>query len=74
MNTQLKERTNNFHQASLINGEWYAGSNGSFDVLSPETREVLHSVGRCSTEDVDKAVAGSYGMGPKSQQEDKCKN
>ena len=59
MSTQLKEVTQNFLNASLINGEWVQGSGGTFDVLSPETREVLHSVGRCSSEDVDQAVAAA---------------
>ena len=59
MNTQLKEVTQNFLNSSLINGEWTAGSNGTFDVLSPETREVLHSVGRSSPEDVNRAVAAA---------------
>ena len=58
MNTQLKS-SSDLRPAALINGEWRAGSGGVFDVRSPHSREVLHSVGRCGESDVNDAIAAA---------------
>ena len=55
MNTQMKSKTETL-PGGLINGEWVTGSAGVFDVQSPLTREVLHTVGRCGPEDVTAAI------------------
>ncbi len=41
---------------ALINGEWVAGSAGTFEVHSPLTRDLLHVVGRCGEADVAAAI------------------
>lgn len=46
-------------QGALIDGKWIAGSAGTFDVCSPHNGSVLHTVGKCSVEDVNKAVASA---------------
>ena len=56
MNVQFKIQAETLPGA-LIGGQWRAGSGGSFEVRSPETREVLHEIGRCTTDDVNDAIA-----------------
>ncbi len=63
MNIQLQSKQEMLPGA-LINGHWCAGSAGLFEVRSPETREVLHQVGRCSTADVDEAIAAASSAFP----------
>ena len=58
MNTQIKSKTEAL-PGGLINGEWVAGSAGEFEVRSPLTREVLHTVGRCGPADVTAAIAAA---------------
>lgn len=40
----------------FINGEWVAGSDGTFDVYNPSTRDVWQSIPNASAEDAKKAV------------------
>eukprot|EP01037_Dinobryon_pediforme_P005694 gene5695-5756_t len=44
---------------ALINGQWLPGSAGTFAVHSPFGGEVLHTVGRCSADDVAAAIAAA---------------
>ncbi len=44
---------------ALIGGKWVAGSAGTFEVLSPHSREVVNVVARCDPSDVDLAVAAA---------------
>jgi succinate-semialdehyde dehydrogenase/glutarate-semialdehyde dehydrogenase len=64
MNTTFQQNDNGLINASLIGGKWYAGSAGGFDVRSPETRDVLHTIGRCSATDVDLAIAAAKAAFP----------
>ena len=49
---------------ALIGGQWRAGSAGTFEVRSPETREVLHHVGLCSKQDVEEAIQAAKSAFP----------
>ncbi len=51
-------------QGALINGKWVNSSAGTFEVRSPHTGEVLHEVGKCSSADVERAVASSKAAYP----------
>jgi acyl-CoA reductase-like NAD-dependent aldehyde dehydrogenase len=44
---------------ALIGGEWVEGSAGTFEVRSPHSREVINTVARCDSSDVDRAVAAA---------------
>lgn len=44
---------------ALIGGRWVAGGAGTFEVLSPHSREVVGTVARCDEADVDGAVAAA---------------
>ena len=55
MNVQFKSQAETL-PGVLIGGQWPEVSGGTFEVRSPETREVLHEVGRCSTDDVNDAI------------------
>ena len=44
---------------ALIGGEWVEGSAGTFEVRSPHSREVVNTVSRCDSADVDRAVAAA---------------
>ncbi|HEX5822290.1 MAG TPA: aldehyde dehydrogenase family protein, partial [Solirubrobacterales bacterium] len=44
---------------ALIGGEWVEGSGGTFEVRSPHSREVINTVARCDSSDVDRAVAAA---------------
>lgn len=48
----------------LINGEWVEGSAGTFDVRSPGTGEVLHTISRCDASDASRAVAAAKAAQP----------
>ena len=63
MNVQIQTKLDTLPGA-LIGGEWRAGSAGTFEVRSPETREVLHHVGRCSTADVEEAIQAAKSAFP----------
>ncbi len=51
-------------QAALIDGKWVDGSAGTFEIRSPHSGEVLHNVGKCSTAEVDLAVASAKAAHP----------
>lgn len=51
-------------QGALIDGKWVDGSAGTFEVRSPHSGEVLHKVGKCSSADVDRAVASAKAAHP----------
>ncbi len=51
-------------KGALIDGKWETGSAGTFDVYSPHSGEIIHSVERCSTADVEKAVASAKAAQP----------
>lgn len=51
-------------RAALINGQWVDGDGGHFEVRSPHSGEVLHRVGRGTTNDADKAVAAAKAAQP----------
>lgn len=55
MSTNLELHSDSLPGA-LIGGTWYPGSAGTFEVRSPLTREVLHTVGRCDESDVARAI------------------
>ena len=44
---------------ALIGGDWVEGSAGTFEVRSPHSREVINTVARCDSSDVDRAVASA---------------
>ncbi|HEY1236726.1 MAG TPA: aldehyde dehydrogenase family protein, partial [Solirubrobacterales bacterium] len=44
---------------ALIGGDWVEGSAGTFEVRSPHSREVVNTVTRCDSSDVDRAVAAA---------------
>ncbi|OJU85212.1 MAG: aldehyde dehydrogenase [Solirubrobacterales bacterium 70-9] len=44
---------------ALIGGEWCGGGAGTFEVLSPHSREVVGTVARCDDADVGRAVAAA---------------
>ncbi|MAK89694.1 MAG: aldehyde dehydrogenase [Oleibacter sp.] len=48
----------------LINGEWQEATGGTFDVLCPHDGSLLHTVGKASAADVDKAVASAKAAQP----------
>ena len=58
MNTQVQTDAE-MRPGALIAGRWYPGSGGTFEARSPHSREVLHTVGRCNTEDVAQAIAAA---------------
>ncbi|RLA51805.1 MAG: aldehyde dehydrogenase [Epsilonproteobacteria bacterium] len=43
----------------LIDGQWVDASGGTFDVFSPHSGEVLHSIGKCTPADAERAIASS---------------
>ncbi len=49
---------------ALIGGKWAPGSGGTFEVKSPHSREVIANVSRCTTADVDRAVAAARAAQP----------
>ncbi|MEL7028356.1 MAG: aldehyde dehydrogenase family protein, partial [Pseudomonadota bacterium] len=49
---------------ALIDGAWGPGSAGTFDVKSAMTGRVMHTVGRCSAADADRAVAAAKAAFP----------
>lgn len=49
---------------ALIGGKWVPGSGGTFEVRSPHSREVISAVSRCTTSDVDRAVAAARDAQP----------
>ena len=51
-------------KAALVAGEWSDGGGGTFEVRNPATGEVLHEVGRATSEDVDRAVAAAKAAQP----------
>ncbi len=46
-------------QAALIDGDWVDSSSGTFEVRNPHSGEVLHDVGKSSSEEIEKAVASA---------------
>lgn len=48
----------------LINGEWRNGRAGTFDSISPFSRETLYTVSRCSPGDANDAVAAAKAAFP----------
>jgi succinate-semialdehyde dehydrogenase / glutarate-semialdehyde dehydrogenase len=48
----------------FIGGEWVAGSAGSFEVLDPSTGDVLCSVPRAGTDDVERAISAAAAAQP----------
>ena len=64
MSTTFRSKEGDFFNASLIGGKWCSGTAGTFKVRSPETGEVLHTIGRCSAADVDLAVAAAKAAFP----------
>src|SRR3954451_17484505 len=44
---------------AVSGGEWVEGSAGTFEVRSPHSREVINTVSRCDSSDVDRAVAAA---------------
>jgi len=48
----------------LIDGKWLEGAAGSFEVRSPGTGEVVHSVNKCDVHDVDAAVRAARAAQP----------
>ncbi|HZU12336.1 MAG TPA: aldehyde dehydrogenase family protein [Chloroflexota bacterium] len=52
------------HRRALINGEWVEGSQGSFEVKSPFSGDVLGTVTACGPDDVDRAVAAARAAQP----------
>ena len=40
----------------LINGEWVEGSAGTFDVRSPSTGEIIHTISKCDARDAARAA------------------
>lgn len=51
-------------KGSLIDGQWIEASAGTFDVKSPHSGEVLHSVGKCSAIDAERAIASAKAAQP----------
>lgn len=51
-------------KGALLDGQWVEASAGTFDVISPHSREVLHSVGKCSPADAETAIASSKAAHP----------
>ncbi len=51
-------------RGALINGEWVAGSAGTFACMSPHDGSVLHEVGRCDASDADRAIAAAKAAFP----------
>lgn len=51
-------------QGALIDGKWVDGSAGTFEVRSPHSGKVLHEVGKCSSGDIDRAVASAKAAFP----------
>lgn len=53
------EFSNVLKKGLLIDGQWVAGSTGTFDVVSPHTGQALHQIGRCSPSDADRAMVSA---------------
>lgn len=48
----------------LINGEWVEGSAGTFEVRSPGTGEILHTISKCDASDAARAVDAAKAAQP----------
>lgn len=48
----------------LINGEWVEGSAGTFEVHSPGTGELLHTISKCDASDAARAVQAAKAAQP----------
>ena len=46
-------------KGALIDGKWTEASAGTFDVISPHSGKVLHSMGKCSPADAELAIASA---------------
>jgi succinate-semialdehyde dehydrogenase/glutarate-semialdehyde dehydrogenase len=51
-------------KGALISGQWIDSQAGTFEVKSPHSGELLHNVGLCNADDVDKAVAAAKAAQP----------
>lgn len=56
--------TTDIPSQALIGGSWVDGSNGTFEVRSPHSGDVINTVARCDASDVDRAVAAARAAQP----------